>query len=287
MKRKAPPTTGSGMKKAKTIPLREPSSTGGDQSKVVSLEKVKTPTKTGEPLKVSSSEGTKASTDPIPAKLIQSVPSMEGTTTKDKVKGVETEETENVTTVNFKLPSDFLMDGVMDREKIFPDLWNFLLPSFKVRYQGVSVDETGSHAAGLSFMAFQASLCLYGQMDKVRRAIPRALEKMRKAQDDARKAREEGQTDKDKVEELSTRFDDAKSSLEVAGSEKEELKTRLKEALDRVSAAEAEATTTKASLVDRDQTIGELRLLVQSEEKVISELEEKLASLEAFTRLKA
>lgn len=64
-------------------------------------------------------------------------------------------------TVNFKLPSDFLLDGEMDQGKIFPDLENFLLPTFKDRYKDVPVDETGSHAAGLSFMALQANLCLY------------------------------------------------------------------------------------------------------------------------------
>lgn len=174
------------MKKAKTTVLREPSSTGGDQSGVANPKKAKMPsgmlTESGDPPKVVNSEATKvSSSEVIPAKPLQSVPPKEKMTRKDKGKAhqaVETEkEKENFLTMNFQLPSDFLLDGEMDRGKIFPDLEKFLLPTFREKYEDVSVDETGAHAAGLSFMALQANLNLYKRMDEIRTAIPRAVEK--------------------------------------------------------------------------------------------------------------
>lgn len=270
-KRKLPPTTGSGSKKPKTIPLREPSSMGGDQSGIVGSKKAKTPsgtpTKSGDPQKVVSLMKTSPS-EAIPAKPLQSF-SLEGATKKkDKGKAHQTEATgaetekEDFLTVNFKLPSDFLLDGELDRGKIFHAMQNFLLPTFRAQYQDVPVDETGSHAAGLSFLALQANLNLYSRMDEIWKAIPRAVEKIRKTENELLRAREEGKEDKAKVEELTVRLDDVKNNLEVTQAKKEELKTCLKESRERVYAAEAYATATKASLDGRDQTIQELKNLV-------------------------
>ncbi|KAI3746329.1 hypothetical protein L6452_08757 [Arctium lappa] len=94
----------------------------------------------------------------------------------------------------------------------------------------MSVDDTGSNVAGLTFMAFQADLSHYSQMKKVRRLVSVALkrEKVALGREQAALVREKAalakkKTVADHAESLSVRLDDALNVLEVAGHDRVEL----------------------------------------------------------------
>lgn len=117
-------TVGSESKKARTGSSRESSSTGGDQLVGADPEMAKTfsgtPNKSSGSQKVVGPETTKTSTTSIPAVPLQSVPLRDSTKSKDEGKGVHAEGSEGVTAMHSTLPSDFLLDGELDREKLFP-----------------------------------------------------------------------------------------------------------------------------------------------------------------------
>lgn len=245
-KRKAVATAGSMPKRTRMSTTKESSSKSGDSSKIASPGKEKTSTDVinAEPVSSAPPASTAVPTPPV-VTSVTDAPFTTTSTPKSADKGKKKEE--EVMTVNFTLPSDFMADDVLDRTKLFPHLGKFHLPPFQERFKDASVDDMGSHAAGLSFMAFQANLSLYSHMEIIRRLVPKALERERAALEREKRAleREKVAVDqervaKDQAEAMSVRLDDALNALEVAGHEKDELKGRLQEALILTAASKVE-----------------------------------------------
>lgn len=143
-------------------------------------------------------------------------------------------------------------------------------------------------------MAFQVSLSLYSQMEKVRRLVPKALEKEKAAlereqavlkREKAALAKEKAATER--AETLSVRLDDALSHLEVAGREKGEMKTRLHQAMELIAGSRAELDKTKESLVVNEKEAKDSKAKATELEAEVKELQEEQKSIEAFARLTA
>ncbi|KAI3693161.1 hypothetical protein L6452_32992 [Arctium lappa] len=284
-KGKATSIIGSGLpKKTRMTVPREPSSKGGDASKVATPEKTKTfedvivaiPISVVPPVvivqDVSDATQVSSGTEQM-TPTAASIPS-----SADKGKGpVE------VTTVKFTLPSDFMADNVLDRANIFPHLGKYHLPTFRECFQGMSVDDIGSNVAGLTFMALQIALNHYAQMEKVRRLVPKALEKEKAALEREQAALAREKVAATRVESLSARLNDVLQVLEVARRKRSKLQTRLHQSCELLAGSRAELEKTQGSLTEKEKEVKDLKAREAELEAKVEELKEELMYVEAFT----
>ncbi|KAI3746807.1 hypothetical protein L6452_09248 [Arctium lappa] len=183
-------------------------------------------------------------------KPISEVPSSSSKEEKNKEKVGET-------TFKVTLPSNFMVNDVLERDVIFPHLGKFLLP-FRDRYNDSRVEDTGAHAVSLSFMAFQACLSFYAQTEGLRAAFPDVQKRADEALEKEKVALEAVEAEKKKVESLKAKLVEAQS---------ETIKFR-----DHV--LELEALTSKLEKVES----------LEGDDK---DLEEENRQIEAFSRLTA
>ncbi|KAI3758460.1 hypothetical protein L6452_06023 [Arctium lappa] len=178
------------------------------------------------------------------------------------------------------LPSDFMVNDVLERDVIFPHLGKFLLPTFRDRYNDSRVEDTGAHVAGLSFMAFQACLSFYAQTEGLRAAFPDVQKRADEALEKEKVALEAVEAEKMKVESL-------KAKLVEAQNEKIEFSDHVLELEAITTKLEVEkikATTVAAASADE---VTSLLKKVESLEGDVKDLEEENQQFEAFSRLTA
>ncbi|KVH96708.1 hypothetical protein Ccrd_001203 [Cynara cardunculus var. scolymus] len=229
---------GSGAKRSKVDPAKEPSS------------------KTDDPPVVVGSEKMIMRPGMVEAMLVSSTPSLKSPLVKDKGTSLQVEKDSDFLTMRIRLSSDFKKDDTFDRKKLFPSLNQFLTLSFMIctrlswsmTWRATSMARFHGklfflcHFVSLmivrfELVAFQAYLCLYPQIDKVKKVVQRALAREREAL-----AKE--QVTADKCDELSVRLNDALNHLEEEGHAKED----MRQALDKASMSETELAATKATL---------------------------------------
>ncbi|KAI3706842.1 hypothetical protein L6452_24855 [Arctium lappa] len=181
------------------------------------------------------------------------------------------------TTFKVTLASDFMANDVLERDVIFPHLGKFLLPTFYDRYKESRVKDTGAHAAGLSFMAFQACLSFFAQTEGLRASFPDVKKRVDEALEREKVAMEA-------VEGLKTELTDARSLLEISDREKVKFRDRLLEleALStKLEVEKIKAVTTAAASADE---IATLKKRVEDLEGDVKDLEMENKQIEAFSR---
>ena len=62
----------------------------------------------------------------------------------------------DLTTVSFKIPSNFMVDDTVEKSKIFPHLGKYLLSYQQERFKDASIEDIDANATVLSFLV---SLC--------------------------------------------------------------------------------------------------------------------------------
>ncbi|KAI3757976.1 hypothetical protein L6452_05522 [Arctium lappa] len=184
------------------------------------------------------------------------------------------------TTFKVTLSSDFMANDVLERDVIFPHLGKFLLPTFYDRYKESRVEDTGAHAAGLSFMAFQACLSFFAQTEDLRASFPDVKKRADEALEREKVALEAVEVEKKKVESLKTKLVEAQS---------ETIKFRdhvleLEASTSKLEVEKIKATTAAAASADE---VRSLLKKVESLEGDVKDLEEENQQLEAFSRLTA
>ncbi|KAI3749051.1 hypothetical protein L6452_12597 [Arctium lappa] len=189
---------------------------------------------------------------------------------------------EKVGEMTFKatLPADFMVNDVLERDVIFPHLAKFLLPTFYDRYKDSRVEDTGAHAAGLSFMAFQVCLSFYAQTEGLRASFPDVKKRADEALEREKVALEAVEAEKKKVESLKTKLVEAQS---------ETIKFRdhvleLEALTSKLEVEKIKATTAAAASADE---VASLQKKVEGLEGDVKDLEEENQQLEAFSRLTA
>ena len=60
-------------------------------------------------------------------------------------------------TINFKVPSDFIVDDIINRSKIFPYLGKYLLPFQHERFQEAPIEDIDVSVTDLSFLVSSLS----------------------------------------------------------------------------------------------------------------------------------
>ncbi|KAI3678473.1 hypothetical protein L6452_37767 [Arctium lappa] len=189
---------------------------------------------------------------------------------------------EKVGEMTFKatLPADFMVNDVLERDVIFLHLAKFLLPTFYDRYKESRLEDTGAHAAGLSFMAFQACLSFYAQTEGLRASFPEVKKRADEALEKEKVGLKAVEVEKMKVESL-------KAKLVEAQNEKVEFRDRVLELEALTTKLEIEkikATTDAAFYADE---VASLQKKVEGLEGDVKDLEEENQQLEAFSRLTA
>ncbi|KAI3667942.1 hypothetical protein L6452_43013 [Arctium lappa] len=184
------------------------------------------------------------------------------------------------TTFKVTLPSDFMANDVLERDVIFPHLGKFLLPTFYDRYKESRVEDTGAHAAGLSFMAFQACLSFFAQTEGLRASFPDVKKRADEALEREKVALEAIEVEKKKVESLKTKLVEAQC---------EAIKFRdhvleLEASMSKLEVEKIKAVTAAAASAEE---IRSLLKKVESLEGDVKDLEEENQQLEAFSRLTA
>ncbi|KAI3678507.1 hypothetical protein L6452_37802 [Arctium lappa] len=168
-----------------------------------------------------------------------------------------------------------MANDVLERDVIFRHLAKFLLPTFYDRYKESRVEDTGAHAAGLSFMK------VLGRLFLMSRKGPTRLLKRKKV------ALEAVEAEKAKVENLKAELIDARSLLEISDREKVKLRDRLFELEASSTKLEIErikAITTAAASADE---IMALKKRVEDLEGDVKGLEMENKQIEAFSRFTA
>ncbi|KAI3729502.1 hypothetical protein L6452_18162 [Arctium lappa] len=189
---------------------------------------------------------------------------------------------EKVGEMTFKatLPADFMVNDVLERDVIFPHLEKFLLSTFYDRYKDSQVEDTGAHAAGLSFMAFQACLSFYAQTEGLRASFPDVKKRADEALEKEKIALEAVEAEKKKVESLKTKLVEAQS---------ETIKFRdhvleLEALTSKLEVEKIKATTAATASADE---VTSLKKKVEDLEGDVRDLEEENRQIEAFSRLTA
>ncbi|KAI3669843.1 hypothetical protein L6452_41277 [Arctium lappa] len=189
---------------------------------------------------------------------------------------------EKVGEMTFKatLPADFMVNDVLERDVIFPHLAKFLLPTFYDRYKDSRVEDTGAHAAGISFMAFQACLSFYAQTEGFRASFPDVKKRADETLEREKVALEAVEAEKKKVESLKTKLVEAQS---------ETIKFRdhvleLEALTSKMEVEKIKATTAAAASADE---VMSLKKKVEEMESDVRDLEEENRQIEVFSRLTA
>ncbi|KAI3772643.1 hypothetical protein L6452_03833 [Arctium lappa] len=191
------------------------------------------------------------------------------------------------TTFKVTLPSDFMVNDVLERDVIFPHLGKFLLPIFYNRYKESQVEDTGAHAAGLSFMAFQACLSFFAQTEGLRACFPDVKKRADEALEREKVALEATEAEKAKVEGLKSELSDARSLLEISDREKVKLRDRLFELEASSTKLEVEKIKVVTAAATSADEVASLKKRVEELEGNVKDLEMENTQIEAFSRFTA
>ncbi|KAI3769902.1 hypothetical protein L6452_01016 [Arctium lappa] len=178
------------------------------------------------------------------------------------------------------LPADFMANDVLERDVIFTHLAKFLLPTFYDRYKESRVEDTGAHAAGLYFMAFQACLSFYAQTEGLRASFPDVKKRADEALEKEKVALEAVEVEKTKVKSLKVKLSEAQNEKVMYRDrvlELEALSTKLE-------VEKIKATTTAVASADE---IAILKKRVEDLEGDMKDLEMENKKIEAFSRFTA
>ncbi|KAI3771956.1 hypothetical protein L6452_03128 [Arctium lappa] len=191
------------------------------------------------------------------------------------------------TTFKVTLPSDFMANDVLERDVIFPHLGKFLLPTFYDRYKESRVEDTGAHAAGLSFMTFQACLSFFAQMEGLSTSIPDVKKRADEALEREKVALEMVEAEKAKVEGLKSELSDARSLLEISDREKVKLRDHLLELEASSTKLEVEKIKAVTAAATSANEVASLKKRVDELEGDVKDLETENRQIEGFSRFTA
>ncbi|KAI3771508.1 hypothetical protein L6452_02673 [Arctium lappa] len=268
---------GSGLPKRPRMMIpREPSSRGGGSSSIASPEKAKMD-------------------DPIPAVPIKFVPPVTESPKEPNVERTTSEEVQetgasgsnppssdkgkepaDVQMVNSTCPSDFMADDVLDRARIFPYLSKYLLLWFKDKFKMMRIDDVGSHFSGLSFMMFQGSLGLYRDIERLRQAMSRALDREKAALDREKVALSREKEVRYEVESLATKLEEANKVAEVANGQVADLQSHLRVSYEILEGTQEELDRARVFLVMNEKETRDAKERKAKQKFRIEELEEEL-----------